>query len=336
MHCLVDFRNRPLLDYSFHSREKAREYLRKIKNNPLGVTVIHRDGRREYFEHGLPRNFSDTRQKTCLVKKGFHIRYFLRELNTLDGARSCSGAKGPSLSKKGWRIFDSWPIFMLGNRKFLAGAFTLTLLIFSSAYFFEKSWGANSPAAPSQTEGVVLGMVDSRPQLAEAGSDATNASALKLADEDVIFNLLGKIKEEKQDQFASEILTYLKGKPMADMAPYIAEEPRTVAAFLVGIAMKESKFGLYAPHASDGSDCHNYWGYRGPENTTASGYSCFSNPQQAVVTVGKRIAKLVNQGASNPSEMVVWKCGASCSWDDPANVRKWIADVGINFYKINS
>jgi len=212
----------------------------------------------------------------------------------------------------------------------------LTLIIFSSAYFFEKNLGANPPTPSRPSEGIVLGMTDSRTELPEANSDAAGASALKLADEDVIFNLLGKIKEEKQDQFASEILTYLRGKPMADMAPYIAEEPRTVAAFLVGIAMKESKFGLYAPHASDGSDCHNYWGYRGPENTTASGYSCFSNPQQAVVTVGKRIAKLVNQGASNPSEMVVWKCGASCSWDDPENVRKWIADVGINFYKINS
>ena len=73
---------------------------------------------------------------------------------------------------------------------------------------------------------------------------------------------------------------------------------------------------------------HNYWGYRGPENTTASGYSCFSTPEQAITAVGGRIARLVDQGASNPSEMVVWKCGASCSWDDPANVRSWIADVG--------
>jgi hypothetical protein len=34
--------------------------------------------------------------------------------------------------------------------------------------------------------------------------------------------------------------------------------------------------------------------------------------------------------------MVVWKCGASCSWDNPENVRSWIADVGINFYKLNA
>ena len=35
------------------------------------------------------------------------------------------------------------------------------------------------------------------------------------------------------------------------MAPYIAKQPRTVAAFLVGIAMKESKFGVYAPHDAE-------------------------------------------------------------------------------------
>ena len=57
MYCLVDFRNRPQFNYTFHSPEKSREYIRKIKNNPLGVTVIYRDGRREYFERGLPRDF---------------------------------------------------------------------------------------------------------------------------------------------------------------------------------------------------------------------------------------------------------------------------------------
>ena len=35
---------------------------------------------------------------------------------------------------------------------------------------------------------------------------------------------------------------------MEAMAPYIAKQDRIVAAFIVGIAMKESKFGVYAPH----------------------------------------------------------------------------------------
>jgi hypothetical protein len=148
-------------------------------------------------------------------------------------------------------------------------------------------------------------------------------------------NLLGKIEELKEDEFEAEILRYVKGRPMEDMAPYIAKQPRIVAAFLVGIAMKESKFGTYSPRLG-GRDCHNYWGFKGGGTTTSGGYTCFSSPGEAVQAVGKRIARLVEGGRTSPSAMVVWKCGSSCSWDNPENVRKWIADVGVNFYKINS
>jgi hypothetical protein len=161
-------------------------------------------------------------------------------------------------------------------------------------------------------------------------------SPLQLADTDIIMSLLGKVEEKQHSVFQKEILGYIKGKPMENMAPYIAKQPRMVAAFIVGIAMKESKFGSYAPHDSSGRDCHNYWGYRGPENTTASGYSCFDSPEHAIQVIGKKINKLVAEGISNPAEMVSWKCGSTCSWDNPENVRKWIADVGVNFYKINS
>jgi hypothetical protein len=335
MYCLVDYRNRPQFGYTFYSSAKAREYIRKIKNNPLGVTVIYRDGRREYFEHGLPEDFRRSQNKTWKIKRGFHIRYSLRKLSTLDSARFSTNSKKSTFSQKSWRLFDSWPIFMLGNKKFYACLFTLTIIFSFSAYFFQKNYGAavslgtNSVADSGKVLGASFAKV--------LGSEqANNEPALKLADENVIINLLGKIKEEKEGEFEKEIIAYIKSTPMESMAPYIAKQPRTVAAFIVGIAMKESKFGFYAPHDSDGNDCHNYWGYRGPENTTASGYSCFANPEQAIQAVGKRIAKLVDQGASNPSEMVVWKCGASCSWDNPEDVRKWISDVGINFYKINS
>jgi uncharacterized membrane protein len=137
------------------------------------------------------------------------------------------------------------------------------------------------------------------------------------------------------DLLEKEILKYVKGRPMEDMAPYIAKQPRIVAAFLVGIAMKESKFGTYSPKLG-GLDCHNYWGFKGGGTTTPGGYTCFNSPGEAIQTVGKRIAKLVDSGRTNPSAMVIWKCGSSCSWDNPENVRKWIADVGVNFYKINS
>lgn len=335
MYCLVDFYNRPQLGYTFRSRGKAREYIKKIKNNPLGVTVVYRNGRREYFADGLPRNCRQKSDNIIQIKKGLHIRYFLRELTAMDSARCSARKKNISFPEKSWRLFDSWLIFMLGNRKFYACLFSLTLIIFSSVYFFQKNYGAGVGAELNSVPrgGKVLGTSFSK---VLADEPTANDNTLKIADEEIIMNLLGKIKEEKQGEFEKEILTYIKGTPMEDMAPYIAKEPRTVAAFIVGIAMKESKFGYYAPHDSSGRDCRNYWGYRGPENTTASGYSCFDTPAQSIDVVGNRIANLVNQGASNPAEMVVWKCGATCSWDDPENVRKWISDVGINFYKINS
>ena len=86
MYCLVDFRNRPQFDYTFRTRDKAREYLQKIRNNPLGITLIHPDGRREYFENGLPAKLAfqvgqrskKTKGKICFqIKKGWIEVFFL-------------------------------------------------------------------------------------------------------------------------------------------------------------------------------------------------------------------------------------------------------------------
>ena len=334
MFCFVDFRNRPQYKYTFHSREKAREYLRKIQNNPLGATVIHADGRREYFTSGVPANLlrsgSDFR-----IEKGYHVKYKIRPLAVMDGIAS-NRSKGKTSNISNWKSLKSSPLFMLGNLKFSACLLIISITAFSFTYLFQKNFGRSAMAEELKNSGgIVLGATDS--QVDDSSAQLTDDSnPLQLADEDIVMNLISKIDDEQHADFTNEILTYVKGRPMEDMAPYIAKQPRTVAAFIVGIAMKESKFGVYAPHDANGNDCHNYWGYRGPENTTASGYSCFSTPEDAVTAVGRRIARLVDQGASNPSEMVVWKCGASCSWDNPENVRSWIADVGINFYKLNA
>jgi hypothetical protein len=331
MFCFVDFRNRPQYKYTFHSREKAQEYLRKIQNNPLGTTIIHADGRREYFESGLPARLS----KNVEIQRGCHVKYKIRPLAIIDGIAS-NKPKEKSSNISNWKNLKSSSLFMLGNLKFSACLLIISFVAFSSVYFFQKNLGQSAAAEGLQNSGgIVLGATDNQ------ADNSTNQIAdgnisLQLADEDVIMNLIATIDDEKNADFTNEILQYVKGRPMEDMAPYIAKQPRTVAAFIVGIAMKESKFGIYAPHDAAGNDCHNYWGYRGPENTTASGYSCFATPEAAITTVGRRIARLVDQGASNPAEMVVWKCGASCSWDNPENVRSWIADVGINFYKLNS
>jgi hypothetical protein len=46
------------------------------------------------------------------------------------------------------------------------------------------------------------------------------------------------------------------------MAPYISEQNQDTAAFIVGIAKKESNWGKRVPKR-EGKDCYNYWGYRG-------------------------------------------------------------------------
>jgi hypothetical protein len=129
------------------------------------------------------------------------------------------------------------------------------------------------------------------------------------------------------------IVKIIKGTPMEKMTDEIAARDETVAAFIVGIAMKESKFGKYSPK-KDGKECYNYWGYRGKENTTKSGYSCFDSPKHAVKVVGDRIERIVKQGAKTPEEMISWKCGSTCAGHSPESVDKWIADVGINYYRI--
>jgi hypothetical protein len=332
MYCLVDFRNRPQYKYTFRTREKARECLAKIQNNPLGITAIYPDGRREYFENGLPGGFLSFSDKTVRIKKGCHAKYRIREFNTLDGLVKQEKEVGTA-DIANWRKKNVFPLFMLGNRKFYACLALIALIFFSFSFYFQKQFGqdrATETAVDGDFEGQVAGASDDR-----TNETSQNDDSFKLADEDIIMALLEKIEDLKAEDFEREILKYVKGRPMEDMAPYIAKQPRIVAAFLVGIAMKESKFGTYSPKLG-GRDCHNYWGFKGGGTTTSGNYTCFDSPEEAIQVVGKRIARLVEGGRTNPSAMVVWKCGRTCSWDNPENVRKWIADVGVNFYKINS
>lgn len=130
-----------------------------------------------------------------------------------------------------------------------------------------------------------------------------------------------------------QIMSIVKGTPMEQMAEAISNRDRIVAAFMVGIGMKESKFGIYSPK-KNGKECYNYWGYRGKENTTASGYSCFDSPGHAVKVVGDRIQTFVDQGRETPEQMIIWKCGYSCAGHTSESVNKWIKDVSIHYQEI--
>ncbi len=143
-------------------------------------------------------------------------------------------------------------------------------------------------------------------------------------------------KNGKKNSLEKEIRAMVKGYPIESMIPEIAKQDRIVAAFLVAIAKKESSWGTRVP-VYQGQDCYNYWGWRGKNPIGSGGHTCFDSPEDAVETVAKRIAKLIDEhGRNTPEEMVVWKCGRDCeATGGQAAANKWISDVNLYFKKLN-
>ena len=126
----------------------------------------------------------------------------------------------------------------------------------------------------------------------------------------------------------------LNGYPMAEMAPYIAQEKPQVAAFLIAIAKKESAWGVHSPKLN-GENCYNYWGFRQKRDRMGSGgHTCFDTPEEAVRVVADRIEDLINKKYDTPQKMIVWKCGFSCSGHSDASVKKWTQDVDYYYEKV--
>ena len=124
----------------------------------------------------------------------------------------------------------------------------------------------------------------------------------------------------------------VKGFPIENMSSHISRQNPKTAAFLLGIAKKESNWGKFSPK-KDGKECYNYWGYRGTYNQTRSGYSCFDSPKQAVRVVGGRVQELIDKNVDTPRELVVWKCGWDESCSNTPQAEKWIADVDYYYRK---
>ena len=140
-----------------------------------------------------------------------------------------------------------------------------------------------------------------------------------------------------QQSLEKEIKKMVNGYPIERMVPYIAKKDRTVAAFMVAIARKESSWGVHVPVLNE-QDCYNYWGYRGQRNLMGTGgHTCFNSPQDAVDTVAKRISTLIEEyGKNTPEKMVIWKCGSDCNaTGGQAAANKWISDVTMYFDKLN-
>ena len=138
---------------------------------------------------------------------------------------------------------------------------------------------------------------------------------------------------ESSGNLSAKIYAIVGESPIKEMVPFIAQKDSRVAAFLIGIAKKESSFGQASP-SKDGKDCYNYWGYKGMGGRgTGMGYACFSSPEEAVEVVGGRIEELVNKERNTPIRMVdTWKCGTSCKGD--AGAPGWVSTVTLYFDKI--
>ncbi len=152
-------------------------------------------------------------------------------------------------------------------------------------------------------------------------------------EQDVFFEYFGEVTKEKYEQ---SIRDMVKGYPIEAMLPYIFKQDRLTAAFLIGIAKKESNWGKRIP-VLDGQDCYNYWGYRGIRRMMGTGgHTCFNSRQDAVETVAARLNTLINsEKLDTPDKMIVWKCGFSCQGHSRESVKKWIADVDMYFSQLS-
>lgn len=142
-----------------------------------------------------------------------------------------------------------------------------------------------------------------------------------------------KDESSNQTSFTGKLYEIVGDAPIKEMIPFISKRDERVAAFLVGIAKKESGLGEHSP-SRNGEDCHNYWGYKGSAgNGSVKGYACFESAEEAVEIVGNRIEVLVNKNHTTPEHMVnTWKCGTSCKGDPGAP--SWVATVALYFNKI--
>jgi len=156
------------------------------------------------------------------------------------------------------------------------------------------------------------------------------------ADIHYLEEFIGDLGKEEKARLEKKLISTVKGYPIEEMIPYIAEKDKIVAAFLISIAKKESDWGNHAP-VLNGQDCFNYWGYKQKRRLMGSdGHTCFNSRKDAVDTVAKRLEWLVNgEKLNTPEKMKIWKCGYDCSWDDKESVRKWISDVDYYFQKLN-
>ncbi len=208
-----------------------------------------------------------------------------------------------------------------------------------SAAVLSKNFGNSVFARDEKSpQGEILSQMSSNslPESKTVLGEKISVSDDRLVDE-VSSDLEEIQKAQKENELESKMKTMVSGYPIEEMLPYILEKDRTVAAFLIGIAKKESGWGRRVPLLHE-HDCFNYWGYRGKRRLMGTGgHTCFNSPKDAVDTVSRRLEKLIySEKINTPAKMmVVWKCGYDCSGHSSYDTKKWIQDVDLYFHKLD-
>ncbi|MEA2007092.1 MAG: hypothetical protein U9O20_02945 [Patescibacteria group bacterium] len=360
-YCITDKYNKPDFRFLFEDVSDAEKKIAQIKNCTKGETLFLSKYKRDFFIDGIHKNFVDPKKKVN-VRRGCWTALRVKKLSLIENIKpeklftELRKGENQRLSYSKTRQRETfahnidqlqapltnpltnpvqkidWDSSFLKTRAFAMSVGIVCMTTLLSVFMINH----NTNTLIAET------MIDSNASMTEktveTQTKVMGAKDEKLSqqfDEELDKFVLGALQSFdnlKQEEFEAEILRLVKGSPMEEMAPLIAAKDRTVAAFLVGIAKKESNFGRRVP-VLNGEDCFNYWGYRGIRPRMGSGgHTCFNSPQDAIDTVGGRLQRLVQADVDTPQEMVLWKCGSACHNDPMAG--KWINDVNLYFSKI--
>ena len=366
-YCLVDKNNKPDLRYLFEDQDEAQKKLHQVKNSIQGETLFLPNNRRDYFVDGVQRKFIEVGQKAevrrgcwssvqvkkaALVdnikpetvfrsvkkSKAYNLEYSKKRIK--ERAAMISPIKMPSMPKipvetavPSFQI-NSWSQSFLRTKSLTGTLATLCLVAISSIFTI------NYKASNEMSDILMKAQAEATQKSLENQTKVLGAKDKKLADQfdgkfdEFVLSSLAQFETVKTEELEGEIMKIVANSPMEKMAPLIAKQDRKVAAFLIGIAKKESNLGRRVP-VLNGQDCYNYWGYRGVRDRMGTGgHTCFDSPEDAIATVGGRLQRLVQSDVDTPAEMVLWKCGSNCASDSGAS--KWINDVNMYFQKIDN
>ncbi len=370
-YCIVDNNNRPDFRFLFENLSDAKIKIKKIKNSIQGETFFVSSKKRIFFDKKINRKLISKNKRiairpgcwTSLAVKKVNLTediqpeyVFKNKINSQYNFAAFSFEKKP---KKAIPFIQKTEIFLEKIKKPVQNDFSFSnfwsfslknsfiksyffqttilgvfLIVFGLSYFYTQQFNSQIiiPLENNQNQSMKT-IIQNQVKVLGERTSVKNTEFEENFD-DFILKILLAFNQLQQEELEKEIRTIVANSPMEKMAPLIAKQDRKVAAFLVGIAKKESNFGRRVP-ILNGQDCFNYWGYRGirPRMGT-DGHTCFDSPEDAVYTVAKRIKELVKTDINTPSEMVIWKCGSSCEQHSMESVRKWISDVNIYYQKI--